>query len=226
MLNKYFLIKLIYDLCRNCFIMLKNIIFVALISVFLTACNSSPKTLPIYGKEAVKTETGFDTIVKPVPPFEFTDQKGDIVNNETFKDKIFIVDFFFTSCPSICPVMTKNMLKIHDHYLENDRIKYLSHSIDPKRDSVQRLDMYANKIDITTNKKWHFVTGDWEEIKKMAAVYMIAANIAKDAPGGYEHSGMFVLVDRKGQIRGFCNGTDEAAVSILMEDMDLLLDEK
>ncbi len=93
--------------------MLKNLSFITLLLVVITSCNSTSKTLPIYGKEAIKTDHGYDTIIKPVPAFEFIDQKGEIVNNETFKDKIFIVDFFFTSCPSICPVMTKNMFTIH-----------------------------------------------------------------------------------------------------------------
>lgn len=204
--------------------MLKYLSSLILIITLLTACNK-PKTLPIYGKEAIKTESGYDTIIKPVPAFEFIDQKGTIVTNETFKDKIFIVDFFFTSCPSICPVMTKNMLKIHDAYIDNDKIKLLSHTIDPKRDSVQRLDVYANKIDINTNEKWHFVTAEKEKISKMAESYMIVAYEDDEVPGGFEHSGYFILVDAQQRIRGYYDGTLDEDTEELIADLQILLNE-
>lgn len=194
-------------------------------SCLLIACKPNVKTLPIYGKTAIKTDNGYDTIIKPVPPFEFIDQKGEKVNNETFKDKIFIVDFFFTSCPSICPVMTKNMLKIHDAYIDNDKIKLLSHTIDPKRDSVERLDIYANKIDINTNDKWHFVTAEKEKISKMAEAYMIVAYEDDEVPGGFEHSGYFILVDSQQRIRGYYDGTLDSDTEELITDLQILLNE-
>lgn len=160
-----------------------------------------------------------------IPSFSFVNQNRDIITNETFKGKIYVTDFFFTTCPSICVPMSKQMSRIYDKYEKNDRVMLLSHSIDTKNDTIEALKDYEEKLGVSA-KKWHFVTGDWDEIERMAAVYMIAANVDKDAPGGYNHSGMFILVDEKGRIRGFCNGTDEAAVSILMEDMDILLNEK
>jgi len=205
--------------------MLKYISIVTIFLSFAFACSSPSKTLPIYGKEAIKTDHGYDTIINIVPPFEFIDQKGEKVTNTTFKDKIFIVDFFFTSCPSICPIMTKNMLKIHNAYLDNDKIKFLSHSIDPKRDSVQRLDLYANKIDINTNDKWHFVTGSKEDIAAMAEAYMIVAYEDDEVPGGFEHSGYFILIDDQQRIRGYYDGTLDEDTEELIADLQILLNE-
>jgi protein SCO1/2 len=192
--------------------------------MLLSAC-SEKRTLPTYGKEAVETATGYDTIVKPIANFEFVDQKGILVNNETFKEKIFVTDFFFTTCPSICPVMAKQMLRIHDAYLDNSEIMFLSHSIDPKRDTIQRLNEYAGKIGITTNDKWHFVTGEKEDIATMAENYMIVAYEDEDVPGGFEHSGFFILIDGAQHVRGYYDGTSQEDVSELIEDIQILLNE-
>jgi len=191
----------------------------------LSSCKETPK-LPTYGKEAIKTETGYDTIIKKVAPFEFIDQKGEVVTNETFKGKIFVTDFFFTSCPSICPVMAKQMLRIHDAYLDNDQIVFLSHSIDPARDSVQKLDNYAGKIGITSNAKWHFVRGEKEAIAAMAEDYMILAYEDDQVPGGFEHSGFFILVDGAQHVRGYYDGTSQQEVIELIADIEILRNER
>ncbi len=114
---------------------------------------------------------------------------------------------------------------VHDTYIDNDKIKYLSHSIDPKRDSVQRLNLYADKIDINTNEKWHFVTGPKENISAMAEAYMIVAYEDDEVPGGFEHSGYFILVDDNQQIRGYYDGTLESDTEELIEDLQILLNE-
>ena len=205
--------------------MQRSLFSILILSLLLIACKEEAK-LPVYGKTAVKTETGYDTIIKTVAPFEFIDQKGEIVNNETFKGKIFVTDFFFTACPSICPVMTKQMLRIHDAYIDNDEIAFLSHSIDPKRDSVPTLDNYANKIDILTNDKWHFVTGSKEAIAAMAEDYMIVAYEDDEVPGGFEHSGFFILIDKNQNVRGYYDGTSENDVNTLISDIEILLNEQ
>jgi protein SCO1/2 len=199
-----------------------------LLLVFLMAsCGSNSvdpsEAIIIHGGEK---EGGKLKVIKDsIPSFSFVNQNRDTITNETFKGQVYVTDFFFTSCPSICVPMSRQMSRIYDKYEKDDRVMLLSHSIDTKNDTIEALKDYEMKLDVSADK-WHFVTGDWDDIERMAAVYMIAANVDKDAPGGYNHSGMFILVDTKGQIRGFCNGTDEAAVSILMEDMDLLLNEK
>lgn len=198
--------------------------FLIFVFFLLSSCKEEVK-LPTYGKTAIQTATGFDTIIKQVADFEFVDQKGELVNNKSFEGKIFVTDFFFTSCPSICPVMTKQMLRVHDTYLENDAIAFLSHSIDPKRDSVPVLENYAQKIDIQTNEKWHFVTGSKEDIAAMAEDYMIIAYEDDEVPGGFEHSGFFILVDKAQHVRGYYDGTSEKDVSQLIADIQILLNE-
>ena len=195
-----------------------------IVLVLLFACNAPPK-LPVYGKEYIQTDNGYDTIINKLASFEFIDQAGEVVNNTTFSDKIFITDFFFTSCPSICPVMTKQMLRVHDAYLEYPEVTFLSHTIDPVRDSIQKLAAYANKIGVTTNEKWHFVTGEKDELYSMAEHYMIIAFADDEVPGGFEHSGYFILVDKEQQIRGYYDGTSENDVTKLIEDVEVLLDE-
>lgn len=205
--------------------MRKIFVLALLIALIFTACQEE-KQLPIYGKEAVKTETGYDTIYRKVKSFEFLDQKGDLVTNQTFENKIYVADFFFTSCPSICPIMTKQMLRIHDAYLANNKVNLLSYTIDPDRDSIQKLEAYAEKIDINTNEKWHFVTGEKVDLYKMAEDYMIVAYADDELPGGFEHSGYFILVDGQQRVRGYYDGTLEEDVTQLIADIQILLDEQ
>lgn len=167
---------------------------------------------------------GLRVIKDSLSAFAFVNQEGDTVSNATLAGKIYVTDFFFTRCPSICPKMSQQMLRIHDKYRDNDQIVLLSHSIDTRGDSIPVLKKYADKLEVNADK-WHFVTGDHDLIYQMAAEYMIAANVDESAPGGYEHSGMFVLVDGAGHIRGYCNGVDEEAVTQFLKDIDLLLDE-
>jgi protein SCO1 len=205
--------------------MFKYLFIFSLFLTVLISCKETPK-LPTYGKEAIKTDIGYDTIIKPVAPFEFIDQKGEVVTNGTLKGKIFVTDFFFTSCPSICPVMAKQMLRIHDAYIDNDQILFLSHSIDPTRDSIQTLNNYADKIGILTNAKWHFVRGEKEAIAAMAEDYMIVAYEDDEVPGGFEHSGYFILVDGAQHVRGYYDGTSQHDVTKLIADIEVLLNER
>lgn len=205
--------------------MAKYPFIILLTFLLIVACKETPK-LPTYGKEAIQTASGYDTIIKPIAKFEFIDQKGEVVTNETFKGKIFVTDFFFTSCPSICPVMAKQMLRIHDAYLDNDQILLLSHSIDPKRDSIPVLNNYAAKIGIESNAKWHFVRGEKEAIAAMAEDYMIVAYEDDEVPGGFEHSGFFILVDGEQHVRGYYDGTSEQDVTQLLADLEILLNER
>lgn len=191
--------------------------------VLVLSCQEKVEKLPTYGMSIVDSPLGPDTIFKPVPAFEFTNQMGDKVSNKTFKGKAFVADFFFTSCPGICPVMTRNMLKVKDVY--TSEINFLSHSIDPKRDSVQKLNAYANKIGIKDAEQWHFVTGEKEEISRMADSYMILAYEDSTASGGFEHGGQFVLVDKNQMVRGFYDGLDDESVDKLITDIAILLKE-
>lgn len=189
------------------------------------ACQPQPKQeLPILGRHLYnETENGVDTVYHTVDKFSFIDQDSNIVNDQTFGGKIYVADFFFTSCPSICPLTTAQMLRLHDAYKDEPRIVLLSHSIDPEFDDVEVLSTYANKLDINSDK-WHLVTGSKQDIYDMAQTsYYVGVREEDKAPGGFEHSGAFVLVDEHRRIRGMYDGTDPAKVDLLMSDIKLLL---
>lgn len=200
----------------------KTIALGLFLGVFYTACKVEPKRLPILGE---RDFVNGDTIYSTIPPFEFTNQDNQSINNNTYKDKIYVVDFFFTHCPTICPKVKKNMLRIYEKYKNNNQVLLLSHTIDPKRDSVGRLREYANNLGITASK-WSLVTGDKAAIYAIANRYFSVAKEDADSPGGFDHSGNIILVDSKGRVRAFADGTDATAVNKFMLDIDLLLQEE
>ncbi len=188
----------------------------------IQSCTTEVKPLPILGKKEVSADG--DTIYHTIPKFSFVDQDSNYITNRTYKDKVYVSDFFFTACPTICPQMAAQLLRIYNHYEGNDMVKILSHSIDPVRDSVPRLKDYANKLGVSSDK-WSFVTGIRTEIYDIAESYFSIAMEDEDAPGGFNHSGRFILVDWDGRIRSFCDGTDKDDVNRLMKDIDNLLAE-
>jgi protein SCO1 len=203
--------------------MIMRILAVLIVAVaWLSSCEKPMPSLPILGeREVVEGDTIFHTI----PNFSFIDQDSQPVTNETFAGKVYVADFFFISCPTICPKTTKQMLRIYDHFKNNDRVVLLAHTVDPKHDTVERLKNYATNLDVQTSK-WHFVRGDQDEIYGIADDYFSIAMEDPEAPGGYDHSGRFILVDENRHIRSFCNGTDPADVDRFIEDIESLLNEK
>lgn len=175
--------------------------------------------LPILGNRVV--EQG-DTIYHTVPDFTFVNQDSQFVTNETFANKAYVVDFFFTSCPTICPKVKKQMLRLYDRYEGENELRFLSHSIDVKRDTVGRLKTYAEGLDIET-ERWHLVTGDKSAIYDIADDYFSTAIEDPDAPGGFDHSGLLILVDPQGRVRAFCDGTNEEEVNQFMTYIDRML---
>lgn len=184
--------------------------------------------LPVLGRPKIVTrevdgEIITDTIPHKIDSFAFVNQDSVLVTNETFKDKIYVADFFFTSCPTICPVMKQQMLRVYDQYKNEERLAILSHTIDPEYDTVGLLNDYANKLGVSSDK-WHFVTGEKNEIYDIGETsYMVVANEDENAPGGFIHSGAFLLVDQQGQIRGVYDGTLEEQVDLLIKDISRLL---
>ena len=188
------------------------------------ACNfTSPKNapLPIIGERDV---VDGDTIYHTVPDFAFVDQDSQLITNATFAGKAYAVDFFFTSCPTICPKVTKQMLRIYDAFKDEDRLLLLAHTIDPKRDTVGRLKMYATNLGVESSK-WHFVTGEKDDLYGIADDYFSIAIENPDAPGGFDHSGRIILVDPQRHVRSFCDGTDPESVDKFMKDIEVLLRE-
>lgn len=181
------------------------------------------KTLPVIDAPII-VESG-DTLYPGYDKFSLLNQDSLLVTEKLVKGKVSVADFFFCSCPSICPRMKTQMLRVYEKYKQNEKVKLISFSIDPQRDSVQRLKTYSQKLGVPDSRIWHFLTGEKELIYKMAERLMIYASPDEDAPGGYAHNGKFVLIDANGKIRGYYEGTDEKNVTQLLSDMDILLKE-
>ncbi len=171
-----------------------------------------------------------------VPPFKFTNQDGKIISNKDFDSKVYVVEFFFTSCPTICPKMNANMVKIQNEFFGNPEFGIASFSIDPKRDKPEVLKAYAKEKGATL-KNWHFLTGLQEDIFAFSNEgFKLYAGENENAEGGFEHSGLFALIDKDGFIRSrlvkngdienpikFYNGLDAKEVQWLKEDIAKLL---
>lgn len=158
-------------------------------------------------------------------PYTFTNQDNRPVTQKMFSGKIYVADFFFTSCPTICPIMKSQMLRVYEKYKDDEQVVLLSHSIDPEHDTVEVLNEYGSRLGIDPDR-WHLVTGAKEEIYDTAYRYKLAAMEDEKAPGGFIHSGSFTLVDRQGRIRGYYQGTEEKAVDRLIADIARLINEK
>ena len=167
-----------------------------------------------------------DSVYHTIPDFSFVNQDNIEITNKTYTGKIYVADFFFTTCPTICPVMKKQMLRIYEKYKTNPNVGILSHSIDPRHDSVAVLKEYAARLGVGKGN-WNFVTGDRKKIYEIGErSYYVTAGEDSAAAGGIIHSGAFILVDTKRRIRGTYDGTVEESVTKLLKDMDTLLLEK
>ncbi len=185
----------------------------------LSSCTSGEKPLPILGERKV---VNGDTVYHSIAPFRFTDQDSVSVTSETFQNKIYVADFFFTSCRTICPIMKTQMLRVYEKTKDMPDVLILSHTIDPRHDTVALLRNFASRLGVES-KRWHFVTGAKDSIYKIAQTsYFASALEDKDEPGGFIHSGAFLLIDKKGRIRGKYDGTQEPDVDRLMHDIERL----
>jgi protein SCO1/2 len=204
---------------------MRNFLFLLLIVSGLAACfqPAEKRVLPILGNRDISPAG--DTVYPKVPDFYFIDQDSQPVTNATFQDKIYVVDFFFIHCPTICPKVKKNGLRIYKKYKNDDRLLMLSHSIDTRNDTVAALKRHAEKLGLDS-KKWHLVTGEKDAIYGIADDYFSVATEDPDAPGGFDHSGRLILVDKNRHVRSFCDGTDAADVDRFMKDIDMLLEEQ
>jgi protein SCO1 len=188
----------------------------------MCSCVSKHDKLPILG---VREFNGKDTVYHTIAPFSFTDQDSATITNATFKDKIYVADFFFTSCRTICPIMKTQMLRVYEATQNMPDVLILSHSIDPEYDTVALLHDFADRLGVES-KRWHFVTGAKDSIYKIAQTsYLATALEDKTEPDGFIHSGAFLLIDKKGRIRGKYDGTKEADVNRLIGDIKILRQE-
>jgi len=197
----------------------------------LLACTQEKK-LPIYGDrqaKIVKDASGvekIDTIYKTIPDFKFLNQDSVEVTQDAFKNKVYVADFFFTSCTTICPIMHRNMKTIFDKYQSNPDVMFLSHTIDFKYDLPSKLKSYAKKLGVD-DKKWIFAYGTKDEVYKLAEKdYLVAVQEDSTATDGYIHQGWLVLIDKHKRIRGAYDGTKTEEVEKLKNDIGILLAEK
>ena len=161
-----------------------------------------------------------------VPAFKFINQDSIVVTDKIFNNKIYVADFIFLSCPTICPKMTNEMMKVYEEYKSNPNILFISHTIDPLNDSIPRLKSYADNLD-ADSKKWFFVTGNKDSIYSLAENgYFSTAYSDSTAPGGYVHSGGLLLVDKNKHIRGVYDGTNPKETQRLKTDIKTLLNEQ
>ena len=206
------------------------ILSIIIISIIYKTLNVY-QPLPIYQPAMVNTELVDSTMqykrkYHKIANFKLIDQNGKTITQNDYKDKIYVADFFFTTCQTICPIMTNNMVTIQNELLNDPDVMLLSHTVTPEIDTVAQLKRYAIEKGVI-DTKWHLVTGDKKEIYELARKSYLAV---KTTGLGYAfdmiHTENFMLIDKKRQIRGFYDGTDSDAIKKLLEDIKILKEEK
>lgn len=190
-----------------------------LITVSLCACKQEAKVLPYIGE--TKMVDG-ESVHHQIPDWKYLNQDSSTVTNADLSEYVYIADFFFTSCPSICPKVMKEMLRIQEEFKDEPMVKLVSFTMDPKRDTPEKLTNYANAIGAKTDK-WWFLTGDKEATFDLANEYFIVAYEDAESPGGFDHSGKLILVDKSGHVRSFSEGTDPSETPKIIADTKTLI---
>ena len=202
------------------------IVSAVIISLFYNALQPK-EILPVYQPAMVNFELVDSTLqhVKKyhtIADFAFTNQNGKLVTQKDYENKIYIADFFFTTCPTICPIMTKNMAGLQDKLMADKDVMLLSHSVTPDIDSVAQLKKYAMEKGVK-DSKWNLVTGDKREIYELARKsYMAVKTDGDGGPYDMIHTENFILVDKERRIRGFYDGTNSEAMEKLLSDLAIL----
>lgn len=193
-------------------------------------CESTPKEnkkllLPVIGDKKIAGTDGKDTIYHTIQPFSFINQFNDTVSEKTIENKIYVADFFFATCQSICPKMSSQLVHVQNAYKNDKDVLILSHTVNPINDTVEVLNGYGQTYGAIKNK-WHFLTGNKKSIYDMARFsYLVNALEDDGTEEGFLHSELFILVDAQKRIRGMYDGTDSLAVVKLISDIKLLKQE-
>ncbi len=184
------------------------------------------ETLPIYQPAEVNEKLVDSSVIHvskyhKISDFELINQNGQKITQEFYSNKIYVADFFFTTCQDICPIMTKNMYKLQEELKDDNDILFLSHTVIPEVDTVQQLKEYSikNKID---DSKWNLVTGDKKQIYDLARKSYLAVEDTEYGEFDMIHTENFMLIDKKRQIRGFYDGTNDLEIEKLLEDIEIL----
>ena len=197
-----------------------NRLFFYLLIPFFIACGKEVNELPYLGnhtEEGGKVEKYYE-----IPQFSLLNQDSLLVSNETLAGKVYVADFIFLQCPTICPKMNVEMKRVYDAYQTEEDVLFVSHTIDPKHDTIPVLKTYSESLGVDP-LKWHFLYGKEQVIHQLAQGYFMQAYQETNAPGGYAHSGGFLLIDGQQHIRGVYDGTNSADVDRLIQDIKLLL---
>lgn len=189
----------------------------------------STKGEPLMGKvQLANGSEVIDTIYNHIPPFKLIDQNGDTVTQSIVKNKIYVADFFFTRCGTICPKISSQLTRVQDIFINNPSVVFLSHTVDPEHDRPAQLKAYARKYNAIPGK-WYFLTGSKAEIYDLAmhGYYLptVDAGLKEGKPDEtFIHSEKLVLVDKEGIVRGFYDGTNKVDVDRLVLEIRVLLD--
>ncbi|HLV41004.1 MAG TPA: SCO family protein [Brumimicrobium sp.] len=202
---------------------------------YLTKKSMEQKQLPVIqprdvNSEMMNPELAHIGIGHRIGEFELLNQNGKLTTLEDVKGKVFVAEYFFTTCLTICPVMTEEMKRVQQRFTGNNDVKILSFTVDPEHDSVEVMKAYAEEHN-AVDGQWHFLTGTKEALYSLArnSFFVLKPAEAKnlgDAGSDFIHTNNFVLVDRELRIRGYYDGTSTEEIDILMEDIELLLKEK
>jgi protein SCO1/2 len=187
-----------------------------------------PRYYPTGAKEVMNDahEAEIDSFYQTVANDTFLTQSGDPLVLDSLRDNIYVADFFFASCPGICPVMSGQLQRVQQAFIKDNNFRIVSFSVDPRRDSVAKLREYAKQRDAITGR-WYFCTAPKEKTYKLAneSFHLLAKEDQDDGPDGFIHSDKLTLVDGNGVIRGYYNGTDSSSVNKLMADIVMVLRE-
>lgn len=203
---------------------------IAITALVFFSCNSkTTKTkkllLPVIGEKKLAGTDGKDTLYHSVQPFSFINQYHDTVSEKTINNKIYVADFFFATCQSICPKMSSQLVHVQNAFKDDNNVLILSHTVNPANDTVEVLNGYAQTYGAIKNK-WHLLTGNKKTIYNMARYsYLVNALEDDGSAEGFLHSELFILVDAQKRIRGMYDGTDSVAVVKLISDIKLLKQE-
>ncbi|TXF90551.1 SCO family protein [Neolewinella aurantiaca] len=163
---------------------------------------------------------------EPVRDWNYIDQLERPFGSDSLRGKVYVAEFFFTSCPTICPKVKGQMLRLEEEFADEPDFRMVSFTVDPKRDTPEKMKMYAEQLGTKNMDRWRYIYGDRFEISELDADYLSIAEENPDAPGGFDHSGYIVLVDRNGFVRSYASGLKPEEVDFLMKDIRLLLDAK
>lgn len=202
--------------------------FAFFVSVLIgLGCSTAPirPELPILGPvQVVSNEGKMDSLYHRIPPFSLMNQDSMVFNQDSLNGRIYLADFFFTTCPTICPKMTLTLRLLYDRLKDDDRFVLISHSIDPKHDEPSVLKAYAEKQGVN-NHRWQFLTGPSDSIFSLAESYLAFAKVAPEEEGGFTHSGFIMLLDGQRQIRAVYDGTRSELIDSIYNDIQILFNE-